>query len=624
MHSRSRPTTSLRPIVPQKHLTTPKSTTHKFDKSSQNSFSSSFSSKSRSAKTASTPIRIPGRFSINEKNETVIQNFNFTPSSYIDHTQSSIDSDADQMRDQLFLSFDLLKTMTPKNCVRYLNRSPLFLKTMFTEGRLDPDLISSVTLSLTQNELQAFVQNMTQELNIFSAIHLCETFQDAEEQILNLVPLTKVIIWSKSEYTDFVYSPSMKMVLAMGKSIVCWPFTDKQDIVTADPGDHPGFNINFDLPYLRTTKSMMILPVFWPNGEISSIIQCIGLKDPSTDSQIEFTSYYIEVLKIIRDILQKKFFSQIPDKVIPSNIPAIFGELEKCSLSATVTQITKYLQNEVPCENADLFEFDDRTKILTRLNDNTKYDEENGGISYKAAMSQTPINLPHSVALETLKTEIDQKTSNRSILSTSLFYHRQHFVVTLRAKPNSPAFNSFDSQLVTSLTPLICDSLKLSKWLEKQAADISKVKEDMKLMLIVNDTLANVSSDGCDRWEAIKKASFEFFNCDDLFIALFDGRFMKFTPTEIKCKFEECTAGTAYNYRETVWGRPEDDKCKFNKSLYEELKVDCKDSLAFPYRTGGRVAGAIELINPKQTEIDAEKQKLFGSLCACLLGNSQS
>ena len=482
MHSKTRPTTSLRQMMPQKHLATPKSATRRYDKASQNSFSSSFSTKSRSsAKTASTPIRIPGRFSINERNETVIQNFNFTPSSYIDHSQFSTDSETNQMKDQLYLSFDLLKTMTPKNCVRYLNQSPLFLKTMVAEGRLDPDIISSVTLSLTQNELQAFVQNMTQELNIFSAIHLCDTFQDAEEQILNIIPLTKVIIWTKPEYADYVYSPTLKTVLTMGNSIVCCPFTDKQDMVTGDPGDHPGFNINHDLPLLRTSRSMMLLPVLWPNGEISSIIQCIGFKDPSTEEQVEFTSYYIEALKIIRDILQKKFFSQIPEKVVPSNVPCIFSELEKCSLSATVVQITKYLQNEIPCENAELFEFDDRTKILTRLNDMTKYDSEKGGISYQAALSQNPINIPHGIAVETLKNEIDQKSSNKSILTTSIFYHRQHFVVTLRGKPNSPAFNSFDSQLITSLTPLICDSLKLSNWLEKQNKDIAKVKEEMKL-----------------------------------------------------------------------------------------------------------------------------------------------
>lgn len=625
MYSKSRPATALRQMMPQKHLATPKSATRKYDKSGQNSFSTSFSTKNRSnIKTATTPIRIPGRFSINEKNETVIQNFNFAPSSFIDHSQYSTDSEANQAREQLYLSFDLLKTMTPKNCVRYLNQSPLFLKTMFTEGRLDPDIISSVTLSLTQNELQAFIQNMTQELNIFSAIHLCETFQDAEEQILNLIPLKKVIIWTKSDYSNFVYSPTLRAILTIGKSIVCCPFTEKQDIVTADPGDHPGFNLDNDNPYLRHCKSMMLLPVYWPNGDISSIIQCIGFKDPSTDEQIEFNTYYIEVLKIVRDILQKKFFSKIPDKVVPSNIPSIFNELEKCSLSATVVQITKYLQNEVPCENVELFEFDDRTKIMTRLNDGTTYDEESGGVSYQAALSQTPINISHSAAQETLKKEIDHKSSNKSVLSVSIFYHRQHFVVTLRGKPNEPAFNSLDSQMITSLTPIICDSLKLSKWLEKQADDTAKVKEEMKLMTVVNDTLALVSSNGCDRWEAIKKAAFQFFECDDLFVALFDGRFMKFSPSEVKCKFEECTAGTAYNYRETVNGNPDDENSKFNSKLYEELKVDCKESIAFPYRTGGRVAGAIELINPGQKNIGPDKQKLFSNLCACLLSNSHS
>ncbi|OHT12491.1 hypothetical protein TRFO_17650 [Tritrichomonas foetus] len=614
---KSRPSTQIRSLVSSKHISTPKSPKRNYERSNQNSpFTSSFKNRVR---TAATPTAY-NRFSINERNETIVQtpSYNFSPSGYIDHSPKKSDES-----DQLFLSFDLLKTMTPKNCIRYLNRTPLFLKTMVTEGHLDPDIISSVSLSLTQNELQAFIQNMTNELNIFSSIHLCETILDAESRIMNLIPLTRVTIWNKSDYADYIYSPSLKTVLMLGKSIVCYPFIDKQDLITADPGDHKGFIIDQDLPLLRATKSMMLLPIFWPNGEIASIIQCVGFKDTITDTQAEFTNYYIESIKIIRDILQKKFYSKLPDKVVPSNVTTIFGELEKCSLLATVTQISKYLQNGMPCETVDLFEFDDRAKILTRLNDNTTYNEETGGISYQAAISTTPINLSHGTACEKLTAEIDTRLSNRSVFSISLFYHRQYFVITLRAKPNAPAFNAQDTQLMVALTPLICDSLKLSKWLEKQAADVVKVKEEMKLMTVVNETLAAVNSNGCDRWVAIKSAAAQFFECESLFLAIFDGRYMKFTPTDYKCKFEECTAGTAYNFREPVWGKPENEKSKFNKAVYEELKVNCEYSLAFPYRTGGRVAGAIELINPKQSDISLEKQKIFSNLVSCLLSQQE-
>ena len=610
----SRPTSAIHPFL-SKRISTPKSPKKSFDISlnSRSALSSGIFSKSRSSSSS-----VAARFSINEKNETVINPsvFDFSPSGFVDHMTPKTDGS-----DEICLSFDLLKTMTPKNCIHYLNKTPLFLKTMVTEGQLSPDLVGGVSLSLTQGELQTFITNMTNELNIFGSIHLCESMRDAELKIMKLIPLTRVTFWNKYEYADFIYSPTLKVVLMLGKSIVCYPFVDKKDLITGDPGDHPAFTIDQDLPLLRTAKSMMLLPIFWPDGEIASILQCVGLKDQATDAQIEFNGYYTDTLKIIRDILQKKFYSQKPDNVVPSNVSAIFGELDKCSLIATVTQISKFLQNGIPCECADIFEFNDRTKVLTRLIDKTKFNEETGGISFKAALSTEPINLPHAHAQETLTAELDTKLANRSILSVSLFYHRQHFVVTLRGKPNSPAFNTADSQLVVALTPLICDSLKLSRWLEEQTADVAKVKEETKLMNIIGETLEKVSSTGCDKWEAIKNVAQIFFDCEVLFIAVFDGRYMKYTPTDYRCKFEECTAGTSYNFREPIWGDPDDEKSKFNRKVYDDLNVKCEYSFAFPYRTNGKVSGAIELINPKQREISLEKQKLFSNLCACLLSN---
>jgi hypothetical protein len=41
--------------------------------------------------------------------------------------------------------------------------------------------------------------------------------------------------------------------------------------------------------------------------------------------------------------------------------------------------------------------------------------------------------------------------------------------------------------------------------------------------------------------------------------------------------------------------------------------------MAFPYRTNGRVAGAIELINPQEKNVAVDEQKMFSNLVALLL-----
>jgi hypothetical protein len=320
-------------------------------------------------------------------------------------------------------------------------------------------------------------------------------------------------------------------------------------------------------------------------------------------------------------MVEKKFFRGDLKVIIPSNITSVFSEVEKCSLKATLAQITKFLQTGVPCEAADIFEYDDRTQLLLRLSDGRQFTSEDGGISYEAtARAPQTINIPHSQAQGSLFEEIDSKMSNRSVLVRSMFHNRQQYIITLRARPNAPSFNSSESRLLTSIAPVICDAVRLSKWLEKQESDVSHVKQQMRFMTIANEAMESVSATGCDRWDAILRAAKQFFECEKLFIALFDGRNMRYVPGNVKCRFEDCTAGTAYNYREPIVGREDNAKSRFNPELYKQLGIeDCQETLAFPYRSGGKVAGAIEIINPKEKGVRVEEQRLFGNLVSCLL-----
>ena len=523
--------------------------------------------------------------------------------------------------DNLYVSFDLLKTMTPRNCVKCLNTTPIFLKTLFLQGHLDPDLVSNVSLSLTSNELQKFVLNMTSEINCYTSLLSCQSINEIEEKVKSLMPVQYATVWIKSEFANYAISETRKEILTMGQTILTEAFNKKEDLVMGDPANHVGFSVEYDLPLVRGCKSMILLPIVNPNDEIVAVFQVAGYTNELTDMQTEFPQYYIESLKIFRDIIQRRFFTIQPQRKIPSNTSNVFNDIENSSLQKTSAQICKFLQNTIPCESAELYIFDDRYRSLIRISDNKEFGELEGGISFQAGLTTVPIVVAHGQNHPKFNKDIDGHYSNKSIISRSLFQGRDHFVVTLRAKPNSPSFSPADLRLLADLATIICDALKLSKWLSKQAESSDQMKHDIKILTLITNSLSDVTSKGVGAWDAIKEASNEFFQSKQLFICLFDGRYMKYTPKEIKCRFEDCVAGTSYNYRETVYTKAEDENPKFSAALYSQLDVKCESSLCFPYRVNGRVMGAIEIINPKVIDHTTEELKLFANLCSCLLNS---
>jgi hypothetical protein len=279
------------------------------------------------------------------------------------------DSDAPTHDDQLYLTFDLLKTMTPRNSLKLLSSTPIFIRTMFLEGTLNPDLVSSVALSLTQNELQKFMLNMTQEINLYSGLNAAQGIADFKEQLMSLVPIHRATIWFRPESSSVLLSPTMKESLTLGQTLLTVGFEKNEDVAMGDPGNFKGFSVDFDLPLLRGCKSMMILPILNQFQEIVPVLRCCGFQNARAEVQSEFTQYYIDVLKIVRDMAQKKFFSSPIPRTIPSNVSNIFAEIDNCSVPKTSQQICRFLQNTFPCEVAEGFEFDDRYRSMVRLTD---------------------------------------------------------------------------------------------------------------------------------------------------------------------------------------------------------------------------------------------------------------
>jgi GAF domain-containing protein len=411
----------------------------------------------------------------------------------------------------------------------------------------------------------------------------------------------------------------MKETLILGQTVLTECFEKNADLILGDPADHQNFSVEYDLPLFRGFKSMIILPIVNPSDEIVAAMQCSGFQSPEADLQSDFPEYYIEVLKIAREIIQKKFFSAVIPRTVPSNISNIFNDIETSTLPKTAQQICRYLQTAFPCAAAELFEFDDRYRTLIRLTDGKKFGEIEGGISFQAGLIKAPINLADNQRHPNFCQEIDGVLANKAILTRSFHQGRDHFVLTLRAKPNLPGFTPQDSRLLSEVSFVVCDALRLAKWLEVRAKERETAGDEMKLLHAARDSLANVATLGADRWTEVQSAAKHFFDCEKLFICMFDGRFIKYTPTEIRCKFEDCAAGVSFNYRETVVTVVGDEKAKFNASLYEQLGVDLQSSICFPYRINGRVAGSIEIINPKREGITPEEQQLFATLCGCLM-----
>ena len=143
----------------------------------------------------------------------------------------------------------------------------------------------------------------------------------------------------------------------------------------SDPANHAGFSVDYDLPLLRGIKSMLVLPISGPSGDIVAVLQCCGFQNALSEAQTQFTDYYIDVLKIARDIIQKKLFSNPVPRTVPSNIGNIFSDIDKHSVSMTAAHICKYLQSAFPCEAAELFEFDEKYRCLVRLTDGVRLGE---------------------------------------------------------------------------------------------------------------------------------------------------------------------------------------------------------------------------------------------------------
>ena len=555
--------------------------------------------------------KIPTSINSTKIIETLDQPFNFSTET----KQSYFFASEEERKNNPNLIFDLLKTMTPKNCIKYLENNSVFLKSFVQTGKLDPILTSNVALTLTQNELQKFMSNMTYESNIYSIMVSNTNIFDLENKLLNYLPINQLIIWNVIENFNYIYSESLKIVVPINKTLFNEVFNNKNDlIINLFHNNNYNFS-NFDHLIFKEDKSIYLLPIKSKENEIISILQISGFKDLITNLQIEFNSYFLSIFNLIKDFIFEKYFSTIIIPNIPESISNIYKNIEKNSINLTSNYIILFLNSIFSCESSEIFEFNEKNKELIRLNDNKIFNKDNGGISYYSTELKYPIIVPSGFESDfnSFNNDIDKIFSNTSILSYCNIHKYHKFVFTLRNKINQPIFNNYDINLLKSLFPIISNSILLSQFIQKNLNLTDEIDNDLKLYKIVTDSLKSISELGKDKKNVLEESCQKFFGTSIFFICHFDGRYMKFDPSSIIWKFEDCAAGKSYNSREIIITNIESEW--YNKELYNKLGIDLKKSISFPYKIMGRVAGAIEIINPTIENISNDLQIMFNVLC---------
>lgn len=441
---------------------------------------------------------------------------------------------------------------------------------------------------------------MTFEMNLFSVLSSSKNPIDFSNNLMLYGGFLSTNVWTIHDQPEFLISESLKSIIPIEESVVGQCIINQQDLILGDPSNHPGFSIVHDLPLLRGVEALGLLPIFNHADKVIAILQIA--------QNTSFNSYTSSLVKLIRDLLTKLFYKSLPTFQIPSESLSLFTDIDKSSITLTASYICKFLQTSIKCEMAEIYELNGQQRTMIRLTDSQVFSEEEDKVVFNCIKQ---INYPHGY-------EHGQGPyGKKSLFVKSMRQGSNHYILALRGKMLSQVFTPEDIQLVSNVTPLICSTLKLVKWLESEKIQKQNIQNQISEHHCLGDILNSIASNS-DPYQSLLIGAKALFDCETFFYCIFDGRNMCYHPLDIKLKFEDCLAGRAFNYRQGVWFHKQDNQ-NFERAFYNNVGLIWRQSFAFPYKAGGKVIGAIEIINPQKTEISIESQTLFGNLCGCLL-----
>lgn len=228
------------------------------------------------------------------------------------------------------------------------------------------------------------------------------------------------------------------------------------------------------------------------------------------------------------------------------------------------------------------------------MRDGAFISEEDCPLVYKAIDDKRPINYPR-----------DDVTD--SILIYPILKRGVRFIFSLFGKEKQICFDTEDFKLISALSEAAVGSLFLSSFLENRINQVHNSDDDLHNLRIIASTI-NEISEGDDLTLVVKEASNKIFGSTNLLVSVFDGSSMKYLPQDIKMHAEKCASGLSYTFREIIVAQNNPDDRRFNTSLYKSLQIECEKVVAFPFRVFGRIAGAIELIDPDVEDVSTEMQ----------------
>ena len=516
-----------------------------------------------------------------------------------------------------YVTLPLLKTMKPANCSVILMKTPVFLRTLHQEGKLDPATVATISLSLTATALVKFVGNMSQESNFYGRVMACKSVFDVEKVLCELLPIQRATVWMMTESSSFVLSQTLNQVLPLRRSIVGYSMINNVDIVTTDPGNHPGFCVDVDSAMLRNCRSMMLLPIRSPPTKAVAVIQIVGMCNAVSSQQVPISDYHQEVFKVVRDIVEKRFFSAARACEVDAGICNVFSQFQTTHFGEIVARFTKFMQDAVPCDIAEIYQFNDREKTMTRLTDGRVFDEATGGIAFAAGVSKEPVSCYHQQKHPKFNDQIDGLLTNKSVLALSVYSTRAHYVLVLRAKWKSPAFVPKDLAFLKDVGPVICETLRASSGIDR-IVESDKVLARKRLVAgVVCESINQYYGTRADAFAVLADAAKKMFESDYCFVCDFTGREMRYRPKDVTIDFDACISGHAYNHRSVV----QYSDSEFDETLYQRLDIKVNNAVAFPFRSKGQVVGAIELVNCNVALVDDFGMTNICGLASFLLGS---
>ena len=509
------------------------------------------------------------------------------------------------------ITLETLNLLAPANYFQVLLKVPLFLRALRHSGSLNPDVVMKYTANLPAATLQKYVQNFSHESGIYAKVTGSETLAEVEAALMEIDVVQRATVWTITETEDAVVSPTTGEVLPLRNSIVGYSILKNVDVVTGDPGDHPGFSVDNDIQFLRNCKALMVLPIVGPYDETVAALQVVG-QDPAA-----INKYYQEVFRIVRDIVHEMFFLMAHRAEVDASVTAVVRNVEEVPVGVIAARLGKFLQETVPCELAEIYQFDARQKTMVRLTDGQEFNQSTGGIAFVAGLTRDPVVSYHHHRHPSFNPDIDGRLTNKSVMALSLFSRHMHYVVALRAKWRSPSFVPQDVSRLRDAEPVICDMLRFSSSIQAIVEKDAMATRRRFVVEVLCDSVQEYWGGTVEPHIVFSTAARKLFGSQYCFVCEFTGAHMKYYPSGVTKNYDECISGRAYNYRRIITF----DANEFDSDLYQRLGVNLKTAVAFPFRSSGQVVGAIELINYKPESLDDFARENIGSLASFLYPN---